>query len=228
MTRYMTAISRKFHDAMKTENKTPIHNIMKKQTILLLFLVLSCYSFSAMARDTTKNDILMGKHAGDILVGKHAKLKLYVDPEFGEYVLQNIQNKDSLQFLTVWEYELISDWDVPREVKKQITQIVGSCLTPEERAIYKKEDSQNLIVMCRLEKDKIIEVAFHFNGLEEYEDGDPMFEDEHEKTKMLWSLSADRFHEIEKAIIDKLDLRRLLLDEGSYVGFAVLGGYLQD
>ena len=226
----MTAISRKFHDAMKTENKTPIHNIMKKQTILLLFLVLSCYSFSAMARDTTKNDILMGKHAGDTLVGKHAKYKLYlIDSEFTyEYALQNIQNKDSLKLLESCPEGYITPWGVSNEANMQFSRIVGSCLTPEERAIYKKEDSQNLIVMCRLEKDKIIEVAFHFKGLEEYEDGDPMFEDEHEKTKMLWSLSADRFHEIEKAIIDKLDLRGLLLDEGSYVGFAVLGGYLQD
>ena len=214
MTRYMTAISRKFHDAMKTENKTPIHNIMKKQTILLLFLVLSCYSFSAMARDTTKNDILMGKHAGDILVGKHAKLKLYVDPEFGEYVLQNIQNKDSLQFLTVWEYELISDWDVPREVKKQITQIVGRCLTPEERAIYKKPyTTTGLSVICRLKKNKIKEVAFLFWGMEEYRKLSSD-KDSNERLKMIWNLSADRFHEIEKAIIN-LDLRGRLLAEGT-------------
>ena len=203
---------------------------MKKRTILLLILALSGYLFSAMAGEKKRNDILMGKHAGDTLVGKHAKYKLYlIDSEFTyEYALQNIQNKDSLKLLESCPEGYITPWGVSNEANMQFSRIVGSCLTPEERAIYKKENAGDLIVMCRLEKDKIIEVAFHFNGLEEYEDGDPMFEDEHEKTKMLWSLSADRFHEIEKAIIDKLDLRGLLLDEGSYVGFAVLGGYLQD
>lgn len=203
---------------------------MKKRTILLLVLALSGYLFSAMAGEKKRNDILMGKHAGDTLVGKHAKYKLYLryDDTDDDYALQNIQNKDSLKLLESCPEKFITPWGVSNEANIQIARIVGSCLTPEERVIYKKVDGRGLIVMCRLEKDKIIEVAFHLKGLEEYEDGDPMFEDEHEKMKMLWNLSADRFHEMEKAIIDKLDLRGQLLEEGSYVGFGIIPSYLQD
>ena len=199
-----------------------------KQIILLLTLLLGYASFLPGKEKKNPENVLMGKQAGDTLFGQHVMYKVSMD-SISYYVLQNTNNRDTANLSNPYPDRLIIPWEIPRAVERQVSELVGNYLTPKERIVYKRTNTSDLIVHCRLENNRIKELAFYIYDIHDY-DGEiePRFVDDYEKLRMLWSIPADRFYKIEKAL-KKLDFKgQEWIKEGNYVSFAVNMYYVQD
>lgn len=198
---------------------------MMKNIFLLLIWVLSCnIAFSQTAKEMAQ-DILEGKQVGDTLIGKHVKYKLDIDNAEAFLVLQNLTNQDTVN-LKLISPEGAIELAVPESFKEQIAKIVGEFLTREEIVVYKKTVAMDIQVKCRLKQGKIAELAFGFSRLLLPED-DPELQDEFgrslvDKYRMERHISADRFYEIEKALIKRLDFSdQEWIEDGIYLNLII-------
>ena len=84
-----------------------------------------------------------------------------------------------------WSEGMIEYLAIPRETIMYFTEIVGECLTKEQRAIYKRTATDVFFMQFRLGWVKINELAFKF---EEPESGDidPRFRNSEAELKMIW------------------------------------------
>ena len=110
-----------------------------KQFILFLVMVLNTGMLYSQTGKESKSDILEGKQVGDTLTGKGVKYKLYRDSDNDLFVLQNLANQDSTGLREVYPDDKIDEYYIPLEVRVKLATIVGSCLPPEQRAIYKRD-----------------------------------------------------------------------------------------
>ena len=197
-----------------------------KQFILFLVMVLNTGMLYSQTGKESKSDILEGKQVGDTLTGKGVKYKLYRDSENDLFVLQNLANQDSTGLREVYPDDKIDEYYIPREVSVKLATIVGSCLTPEQRAIYKRAYAREMFIHFRLEQGKIKELAFLFDK-PEWRDVDPRFKDSEDNLRMLWTMSVDQFYKIERALIEEIDWRKeKWAREGTYLNVLITAGYI--
>lgn len=206
-----------------------------KQMILLIVLTLTCGVLCSRAGDdkwcndtlVSKNEIyhvdtnIPGcKQVGDTLEGEHGKYKFYYNNSGGYLylVMQNLANRDTANLKEGNPKGMIHDWDIPQGVTRQFSEIVREFLTREEREMYKQviwcgrnDPSATLIIHCSLEHGKIKELAFHFSSrrLEDiaYQASIyPLFAWAYfKKDNMLKQIPVDRYHDIERALIERID-----------------------
>ena len=197
-----------------------------KQFILFLVMVLNTGMLYSQTGKESKSDILEGKQVGDTLTGKGVKYKLYRDSENDLFVLQNLANQDSTGLREVYPDDKIDEYYIPREVSVKLATIVGSCLTPEQRAIYKRAYAEEMLIYFRLEQGKIKELAFLFDK-PEWRDVDPRFKDSEDNLRMLWTMSVDQFYKIERALIEEIDWSgEKWAREGTYLNVLIKAGYI--
>ena len=203
-----------------------------KRIILLLILVLGYYvSFSQKVKELTC-DMLEGKQVGDTLTGKHVKYKLYVDNSGVFSVLQNLENHDTTNLRLIDPEGTIRPSTALAHFDELFTKIVGEFLTPLEREIYKKAGG-DIIIACRLKEGKIEELAFWWFRTLPLPEDDPDMQDEMgraiiEKYKMLGQISVDRFYEIERALVERVDFsgQKWLEKEGNYLKMSIDSCYM--
>ena len=141
-------------------------------------------------------------------------------------VLQDLENRDSTNLRNSWSEGMIEYLAIPRETIMYFTEIVGECLTKEQRAIYKRTATDVFFMQFRLGRVKINELAFKF---EEPESGDidPRFRNSEAELKMIWQMLADQFYKIEKALIKKIDLSGEAWAKGeTYLEIAIRSYYI--
>lgn len=186
---------------------------MIKQTILLLILALAGNTLFSQIKKEALVDILKDKHVGDTLVGKRAKYKLTKDDFDLFLILQNLENRDSVNLRKVRPEGTLDARKIPQiSIDRQFAKIVSEFLTPEEKAIYKNFPAEGFLIFCRMEQGKIKELAFRFTDGLVPERDDPEFQNEQgrswiAKCNMVRSIPVDRFYKIEKALIERIDYR---------------------
>ena len=194
-----------------------------KQFILFLVMVLNTGMLYSQTGKESKSDILEGKQVGDTLTGKGVKYKLYRDSDNDLFVLQNLANQDSTGLREVYPDDKIDEYYIPQEVRVKLATIVGACLPPEQRAIYKRGWA-GVFIHFRLKQGKIKELAFRFDK-PEWGDVDPRFKDNEEYLKMFWTMSVDQFYKIERALIEEIDWsEKKWAREGTYLKVLINGG----
>ena len=197
-----------------------------KQFILFLVMVLNTGMLYSQTGKESKSDILEGKQVGDTLTGKGVKYKLYRDSDNDLFVLQNLANQDSTGLREVYPDDEIDGYYIPLEVSVKLATIVGSCLTPEQRAIYKRAYAEEMLIYFRLEQGKIKELAFRFDK-PEWRDVDPRFKNSEDNLRMLWTMSVDQFYKIERALIEEIDWsEEKWAREGTYLNVLIKAGYI--
>lgn len=196
-----------------------------KQFILFLVMVLNVGMLYSQTRKESKSDILEGKQVGDTLTGKGVKYKLYRDSENDLFVLQNLANQDSTGLREAYPDDKIDEYYIPLEVRVKLAAIVGSCLTPEQRAIY-NQSWVGVFIHFRLEQGKIKELAFLFDKAEEG-DVHPLIKERQEYLRMLWAMPVDRFYKIERALIEEIDWSgEEWAKGGTYLNVLITPGYI--
>ena len=197
-----------------------------KQFILFLVMVLNTGMLYSQTRKESKSDILEGKQVGDTLTGKGVKYKLYRDSENDLFVLQNLANQDSTGLREVYPDDKIDEYYIPQEVRVKLATIVGSCLTPEQRAIYKRAYAEEMLIYFRLEQGKINPPPPPTQK-PEWRDVDPRFKDSEDNLRMLWTMSVDQFYKIERALIEEIDWsEEKWAREGTYLNVLIKAGYI--
>ena len=196
-----------------------------KQFILFLVMVLNTGMLYSQTGKESKSDILEGKQVGDTLTGKGVKYKLYRDSENYRFVLQNLANQDSTGLREVYPDGNNEEYYIPQEVSVKLAAIVGACLTPEQRAIYKRGWT-GMFIHFRLEQGKIKELAFRFCKAEEG-DVHPLIKEREEHLRMLWAMSVDQFYKIERALIEEIDWSEEEWAKGrTYLKEVIITGYI--
>ncbi len=192
-----------------------------KWMILLLVWTLSCNVLFSQVTKELARDILEGKQAGDTLTGKHVKYKLYVDNSGVYSVLQNLENRDTanLRLISPKRSVILA---IPQCFKKQFVEIVSEFLTPSEWAVYEKAGG-NIMIACRLKEGKIEELAFWYIRELPLPEDDSEMQDESgrvivDKYKLLRQISVDRFFEMEKKLIERVDFSgQKWIEDGIYL-----------
>lgn len=201
-----------------------------KWMILLLVWALSCNVLFSQVTKKLARDILEGKQAGDTLTGKHVKYKLYMDNSGVYSVLQNLENRDTanLRLISPKRSVILA---IPQYFKKQFVEIVSEFLTPSEWAVYEKAGG-NIMIVCRLKEGKIEELAFWYIRALSLPEDDSEMQDESgraivDKYKLLRQISVDRYHDIEQALIERIDFNgEQWIEGGKYFQVVIKSYYM--